>query len=69
MNKIISFLVNAFKSIDIVILIFLLLSIYLIYQDNIYAIVLGYISIVWWSLIILINIYIKFSNNNNIKNQ
>jgi hypothetical protein len=64
-----SFLINAFKSFDAVILIFLLLSIYLIRQDNIYAIVLGYISIVWWSLIVVINIYKKFNNNNNIKNQ
>jgi hypothetical protein len=64
-----SFLINAFKSFNAVTLIFFLLSIYLICQDNIYAIALGYISIVWWSLILLINIYKKFSNNNNIKNQ
>jgi len=64
-----SFLINAFKSFNITVLIFLLLSIYLIRQDNIYAIVLGYISIVWWSLIVVINIYKKFNNNNNFKNQ
>jgi hypothetical protein len=69
MNSIISFLVNAFKSFDAVTLIFLLISFYLTRQESNYAIVLGYISIVWWSLILLINIYKKFNNNNNIKNQ
>jgi hypothetical protein len=68
MNLIKSFLISAFKSLNAVTLVFLLISFYLIRQDSIYAIVLGYISIVWWSLIILINIYKKFNNNNNIKN-
>jgi hypothetical protein len=69
MNTTKSLLVNAFKSFNAVALIFLLISFYLTRQDTIYAIVLGYVSIVWWSLIILINIYKKFNNNNNIKNQ
>jgi hypothetical protein len=67
MKLIKSFLISAFKSLNAVTLVFLLISFYLIRQDSIYTIVLGYISIVWWSLIILINIYKKF--NNNIKNQ
>jgi hypothetical protein len=58
-----SFLINAFKSFNITVLIFLILSIYLIRQDNIYAIVLGYISIVWWSLIVMINIYKNSKKN------
>jgi hypothetical protein len=63
MNLIKSFLISTFKSLNAVTLIFLLISFYLIRQDSIYAIVLGYVSIVWWSLIILINIYKK--NNKN----
>jgi hypothetical protein len=63
MNSIKSFLINAFKSFNIIVLIFLFLSIYLIRQDNIYAIVLGYISIVWWSLIVVINIYKNSKKN------
>ena len=63
MNSIKSFLINAFKSFDVIVLIFLFLSIYLIRQDNIYAIVLGYISIVWWSLIVVINIYKNSKKN------
>ena len=63
MNSIKSFLINAFKSSNIIVLIFLFLSIYLIRQDNIYAIVLGYISIVWWSLIVVINIYKNSKKN------
>jgi hypothetical protein len=50
-------MVNAFKSFNAVTLIFLLISFYLTRQESNYAIVLGYISIVWWSLILLINIY------------
>jgi hypothetical protein len=65
MNSIKSFLINAFKSFNIIVLIFLFLSIYLIRQDNIYAIVLGYISIVWWSLIVVINIYKNSKKNSN----
>jgi hypothetical protein len=63
MNSIKSFLINAFKSFNITVLIFLFLSIYLIRQDNIYAIVLGYISIVCWSLIVVINIYKNSKKN------
>jgi hypothetical protein len=63
MNFIKSFLVNTFKSLNAVILIFLLLSFYLTQQESIYAIVLGYVSIVWWSFIILVNIYKKFNKN------
>jgi hypothetical protein len=63
MNSIISFLINSFKSFNVIVLIFLFLSIYLIRQDNIYAIVLGYISIVWWSLIVVINIYKNSKKN------
>jgi hypothetical protein len=63
MNFIKTFLVNTFKSLNVVILIFLLLSFCLIQQKSIYAIVLGYVSIVWWSLIILVNIYKKFNKN------
>ena len=62
-------MVNAFKSFNAVTLIFLLISFYLTRQESNYAIVIGYISLVWWSLILLINIYKKFNNNNNIKNQ
>lgn len=65
MNSIKSFLINAFKSFNVIVLIFLFLSIYLIRQDNIYAIVLGYISIVWWSLIVVINIYKNSKKNSN----
>jgi hypothetical protein len=63
MNSIKFFLINAYKSFNITVLIFLFLSIYLIRQDNIYAIVLGYISIVWWSLIVVINIYKNSKKN------
>jgi hypothetical protein len=63
MNSIKSFLINAFKSFNVIVLIFLFLSIYLIRQDNIYVIVLGYISIVWWSLIVVINIYKNSKKN------
>ncbi len=63
MNSIKSFLINAFKSFNVIILIFLFLSIYLIRQDNTYAILLGYISIVWWSLIVVINIYKNSKKN------
>ena len=63
MNLIKFFLVNTFKSLNAVILIFLFISFYLTRQENIYAIVLGYISIVWWSLILLVNIYKKFNPN------
>lgn len=63
MNLIKSFLISTFKSLNAITLIFLFISFYLIRQDSIYAIVLGYISIVWWSLIILINIYKNFKKN------
>lgn len=63
MNFIKTFLVNTFKSLNAVILIFLLLSFYLIQQGSIYAKVLGYVSMVWWSLIILVNIYKRFNKN------
>ena len=49
--------------INIKLIIFFIISIYLIQQKEDFAIFLGYISIVWWSLIISINIY------NNHKNQ
>lgn len=52
-----------YNSINIVTIIFFIISIYLIQQKEDSAIFLGYISIVWWSLIISINIY------NNHKNQ
>ena len=52
-----------YNSINIVTIIFFIISIYLIQQKDDFAIFLGYISIVWWSLIISINIY------NNHKNQ
>jgi hypothetical protein len=53
MNTTKSLLVNTFKSFNVVTLIFLLISFYLTRQDNIYVIVLGYVSIIWWSFIIL----------------
>ena len=65
MNLIKSFLISTFKSLNAVTLIFMLISFYLIQQDSIYAIVLGYVSIVWWSLIILINIYKKINKTVN----
>ena len=52
-----------YNSINIVTIIFFIISIYLIQQKDDLAIFLGYIGIVWWSLIISINIY------NNHKNQ
>ena len=57
------FLKLFYNSINIVTIIFFIISIYLIQQKEDFAIFLGYISIVWWSLIISINIY------NNHKNQ
>ena len=52
-----------YNSINIVTIIFFIISIYLTQQKEDFAIFLGYIGIVWWSLIISINIY------NNHKNQ
>jgi hypothetical protein len=52
-----------YNSINIVTIIFFIISIYLIQQKDDFAIFLGYISIVWWSLIISINIY----NNHKIQ--
>ena len=60
MNLIKSFLISTFKSLNAITLIFLFISFYLIRQDSMYVIVLGYVSIIWWSLIILINIYKNF---------
>jgi hypothetical protein len=51
-----------YKSVNIVILLFFILSIYLIQQKDNFAVVLGYTSIVWWSLIISINIYKNYKN-------
>jgi hypothetical protein len=52
-----------YNSINIVTIIFFIISIYLIQQKDDFAILLGYIGIVWWSIIISINIY------NNYKKQ
>jgi hypothetical protein len=52
-----------YNSINIVTIIFFIISIYLILQKEDFAIFLGYIGIVWWSIIISINIY------NNYKKQ
>jgi hypothetical protein len=51
-----------YNSINIVTIIFFIISIYLIQQKDDLAIFLGYISIVWWSLIISINIYKNYKN-------
>jgi hypothetical protein len=51
-----------YNSINIVTIIFFILSIYLIQQKDDFAIFLGYIGIVWWSLIISINIYKNYKN-------
>ena len=50
------FLKLFYNSINIVTIIFFIISVYLIQQKDDFAIFLGYISIVWWSLIISINI-------------
>ena len=51
-----------YNSINIVTIIFFIISIYLIQQKEDFAIFLGYIGIVWWSLIISINIYKNYNN-------
>jgi hypothetical protein len=51
-----------YNSINIVTIIFFIISIYLIQQKDDFAIFLGYIGIVWWSLIISINIYKNYKN-------
>jgi hypothetical protein len=51
-----------YNSINIVTILFFIISIYLIQQKDDLAIFLGYISIVWWSLIISINIYKNYKN-------
>jgi hypothetical protein len=50
------------NSINIVTIIFFIISIYLIQQKEDFAIFLGYICIVWWSIIISINIYKNHKN-------
>lgn len=51
-----------YNSINIVTIIFLFISVYLTQQKDYFAIFLGYTGIVWWSLIILINIYKNHKN-------
>ncbi len=51
-----------YNSINIVTIIFFIISIYLIQQKEDFAIFLGYIGIVWWLLIISINIYKNYNN-------
>ena len=51
-----------YNSINIVTIIFFFVSIYLIQQKEDFAIFLGYIGIVWWSIIISINIYKNYNN-------
>lgn len=51
-----------YNSINIVTIIFFIVSIYLIQQKDDFAILLGYIGIVWWSLIISINIFKNYKN-------
>jgi hypothetical protein len=51
-----------YNSINIVTIIFFIISIYLIQQKDNFAIFLGCVSIVWWSLIISINFYKNHKN-------
>jgi hypothetical protein len=53
-----------YNSINFIIILFFILSIYLIQQKDNLAIFLGYISIVWWLLIVSINIYKNLKKNN-----
>lgn len=54
-----------FKSFNLITIIFLCISAYLLLQKDTIAIILGSLSLVWWILIFLVNFYKNLKQYNS----
>lgn len=54
-----------FKSFNLITIIFLCISAYLLLQEDTIAIILGSLSLVWWILIFLVNFYKNLKQYNS----